>query len=410
MVRFAHTADWQLGMTRHYLSPGAQGRFDQARLDAIERLGRIAAAQGCEFVVVCGDVFEYVQVARRTAAPALRALAALPLPVYLLPGNHDHLSTAGIYASHWFGPEKPANVHVLDRPGVVEVRPGVELLAAPWDGKQPPLEQIDRLAARAPIIGPDRDDETARGAGTTTSTVRIAVGHGGVDTGAAKLMEDPIRVAALEAALAERRIDVVVLGDRHSKTPVGATGRIWYSGAPEPTSTREDAPGYLLVIDIEPGRAPTVTPHQVATWTFAEQAFTMRGADSVDDVIGWLDAFPEPARTVAKPILRGDLALADHARLVEALDHRRDLFAAIPASARSDLRIRSDDGDFAELRLTGFAADALGELRDAASGQPAGSEAMDALTLLLRLAGSAGAIVPTTAANSVTTANGGVAR
>ncbi len=356
MVRFAHTADWQLGMTRHYLSPGAQGRYDQARLDAIERIGRIAKAEGCEFVVVCGDVFEHVQVARRTAAPALRAMAAVPLPVYLLPGNHDHLSSAGIYASHWFGSEKPANVQVLDRPGAVEVRPGVELFAAPWDGKQPPIEQIDRLAARAPIIGSEQ-------AASERAIVRIAVGHGGVDSEASKLTQDPIRVAALESALSERRIDVVVLGDRHSRTAAGDTGRIWYSGTPEPTSTREVDPGQLLVIDVEPGRPPTVTPHRVATWTFAEQQFTMRGADSVNDVIGWLDAFPEPSRTVAKPILRGDLALGDHARLMEALEHRRDLFAAIPTSGRSDLWIRSDDGDFAELELTGFAAEALAELR-----------------------------------------------
>lgn len=379
MVRFAHTADWQLGMTRHYLSPGAQGRYDQARSDAIGRIGRIAAAEGCEFIVVCGDVFEHVQVARKTAAPALRALGALPMPVYLLPGNHDHLSLTGIYASHWFGPEKPANVHVLDRPGVVEVRPGVELLAAPWDGKQPPAQQVDRLAARAPIIGPQSGSAQSR-------VVRIAVGHGGVDTEAAKLTDDPINVAMLEAALAERRIDVVVLGDRHSRTAVGQSGRIWYSGTPEPTSTREVDPGRLLVIDMEPGGVPVVTPHQVATWAFAEQTFAMRGADSVNDVLDWLDAFPEPSRTVAKPILRGELALAQYTRLAEALEHRRDLFAAIPSSGRTDLRTRSQDGDFAELELTGFAAQALAELREAG-----GDAATDALALLLRLAGNASA-------------------
>jgi DNA repair exonuclease SbcCD nuclease subunit len=369
MVRFAHTADWQLGMTRYYLSPGAQGRYDQARLDAIGRIGRIAAEEDCEFLVVCGDVFEHVQVARKTAAPALRALGALPLPVYLLPGNHDHLSSAGIYASHWFGADRPANVHVLARPELVEVRPGVELLAAPWDGKRPPTAQIDRLAAQAEPLAP--------------GSVRIAVGHGGVDTQASKLTEDPISVATLEAALAERRIDMVLLGDRHSLTRVGETGRIWYSGTPEPTATRELEPGKLLIVDLDADGPPDVTPHHISTWTFVERDFTLRGTDSVDEVLDWLDALPEPACTVAKPVLRGELTLAEHARLTDGIEQRRDLFAAIPASSRTDVRVRSEDADFADLALSGFAAQALDELRGLD-----GDEAKGALGLLLRLAGS----------------------
>jgi DNA repair exonuclease SbcCD nuclease subunit len=372
MVRFAHTADWQLGMTRYFLSPGAQGRYDQARLEAIGRIGRIAAAEGCEFLVVCGDVFEHVQVARKTAAPALRALGALPLPVYLLPGNHDHLSSGGIYASHWFGPDKPENVHVLDRPGIEEVRPGIELLAAPWYGKQPPAEQIDRLAARAEPL--------------PSGAMRIAVGHGGVDTQASKLTEDPISVTALETALAERRIDLVLLGDRHSLTPVGDTGRIWYSGTPEPTATREVDPGKLLVVDLAADARPTVTPHPVATWTFAEDEFSLRGAGSVAAVLEWLDAFPDPARTVAKPVLSGELTLAEHARLTDGLDERRDLFAAIPTSSRTNVRVRSQDADFAGLELSGFAREALDELRGLD-----GPEAGGALGLLLRLAAADGA-------------------
>ena len=369
MVRFAHTADWQLGMTRYFLSPGSQGRYDQARLDAIGRIGRIAADEGCEFIVVCGDVFEHVQVARKTAAPALRALGALPLPVYLLPGNHDHLSSAGIYASRWFGAYRPANVHVLDRPGLVEVRPGVELLAAPWDGKRPPAAQIDRLAAKAPPSPP--------------GAVRIGVGHGGVDTQASKLTEDPISVAALETALAERRIDIVLLGDRHSLTSVGETGRIWYSGTPEPTATREVEPGKLLIVDLAADGPPDVKPRPVSTWTFVEAEFTLRGADSVDEVLGWFEALPDPACTVAKPVLRGELTLAEHARLTEGIEQRRDLFAAVPTSSRSDVRVRTEDADFADLTLSGFAAQALDELRSMNT-----DEAKGALGLLLRLADS----------------------
>gem|GEM_PF-6437436 len=38
-IRFIHSADWQLGMTRHFLSPDAQARFSQARIDVITSIG-----------------------------------------------------------------------------------------------------------------------------------------------------------------------------------------------------------------------------------------------------------------------------------------------------------------------------------------------------------------------------------
>jgi DNA repair exonuclease SbcCD nuclease subunit len=56
VTRFLHTADWQLGMTRHFLSPEAQGRFAQDRIDAVREIGVIAREQRAEFVVVSVDV------------------------------------------------------------------------------------------------------------------------------------------------------------------------------------------------------------------------------------------------------------------------------------------------------------------------------------------------------------------
>jgi predicted HTH transcriptional regulator len=43
-MRFLGTSDWQLGMTRHFLSEGAQERFSQARFDAKGALRPIRAA------------------------------------------------------------------------------------------------------------------------------------------------------------------------------------------------------------------------------------------------------------------------------------------------------------------------------------------------------------------------------
>lgn len=45
MIRFIHTSDWQLGMTRHFLSPDAQARFTAARIDAIKTIGSLAESK-----------------------------------------------------------------------------------------------------------------------------------------------------------------------------------------------------------------------------------------------------------------------------------------------------------------------------------------------------------------------------
>ena len=84
MMRFLHTSDWQLGMTRRFLSEEAQARFD-----AIRTIGRIAREKQCQFMLVCGDSFESNQMDRKTVARAIEALKEVSVPVYLLPGNHD---------------------------------------------------------------------------------------------------------------------------------------------------------------------------------------------------------------------------------------------------------------------------------------------------------------------------------
>ncbi|MBR7826649.1 DNA repair exonuclease [Actinospica sp. MGRD01-02] len=365
-VRFLHSADWQLGMTRRWLTPRIQGRYDDARLAAVAALGRVAREQGAEFVVVAGDVFDHVQVEPRTAASALRALEQIGLDVFLLPGNHDHLSAAGVYSSRWFGTDKPGNVHVLGESGIHVVRPGVELLVAPWSSNQPPSRQLDRLAAEAEPI--------------TAGAVRIGVGHGGIDRLVPQGTEDLLRLELFEQAVRERRIDLVCLGDRHSLTNVGDTGRIWYSGTPETTRRDEVKPGYVAVVELTPNDAPKVTPHRVGTWTIKEREFPMSDAESVAQVLAWLDDFEAPERTVAKPILKGMLSLTEHNRLTEEIERRALLFAAIPSSGRTALRPRADVADFSDLDLTGFvkaAAEELGSMDTTASA--------NALALLVRL-------------------------
>ncbi|HET9875907.1 MAG TPA: exonuclease SbcCD subunit D, partial [Mycobacterium sp.] len=73
-MRFVHTADWQLGMTRHFLSTDAQPRYSAARRDAVAEVGELAVEAGAEFVVVAGDVFEHNQLAPQVISQSLEAM------------------------------------------------------------------------------------------------------------------------------------------------------------------------------------------------------------------------------------------------------------------------------------------------------------------------------------------------
>src|ERR1700728_603939 len=164
-MRFVHTADWQLGMTRHFLAGEAQPQHSAARRDAVAGLGPLAAQVGAEFVVVAGDVFEDNQLAPKVISQSLEAMRAIGIPVYLLPGNHDPLDAASVYTSALFTAECPANVTVLDRAGVHQVRPGLQLVAAPWRSKKPTSDLVSEVLHGLPADG----------------VTRVVVGHGGVE-------------------------------------------------------------------------------------------------------------------------------------------------------------------------------------------------------------------------------------
>jgi DNA repair exonuclease SbcCD nuclease subunit len=377
VIRFLHSGDWQLGMTRSVLGDEAQARFADARIAVVRCLGELARAQRCDFAIVCGDVFESSQVERRTLARAVEAIASIPVPVYLLPGNHDPLDAASVYRSAAFRHSALAHVHVLDDARPREVAPGVELIGAPWLSRRP--AQNPALAALDAL-------------GASSGPLRILAAHGGVDAltpdrGDATLLP----LAPIERAIAQERIHYAALGDRHSMTRVGATGRIWYAGAPEPTDFDEREPGFALVVEL--ARAGVrAEPHHVGTWRFARsEPRSLDGPDDLDALADQLTDSEAKERTALRLELRGSLDLRGGARLEAILDRARDLFAGLDVRA-AELRVAAHDGDLEGLALAGFAARATAKLTAAASGDtPDAAVARDALALLVRLAGAPGA-------------------
>ena len=277
-----------------------------------------------------------------------------------------------MFRSNSFVDNCPDNVVVLESSEPVLASAGVEIVGAPWSTKRPLVDLVSRSVAELPSNG----------------NLRVAVGHGGTDS-LSPNPNDPALVALddLQTAIAAGTVHYVALGDRHSTTEVGGTGRVWYSGTPEPTAYDEIDPGNVLVVDLSPDGV-SVERHRVGTWRFVRQDFDVTNAEDCQKVEHFLDEISDKARTIVKLSLVGQLSLAEMDRLEAALTHASDLLGALERwERRSDLVVLPDDDDFGGLGLSGFAAAGLEDLRELGGG--AGDDALtarDALGLLYRLA------------------------
>lgn len=378
-VSFIHSSDFQLGMTRWFLDDDAQSRFDDSRLRAVSRLGDLATETDAEFIVVAGDVFDANALKAQTMDRALEALDALPVPVFLLPGNHDPLLPGAVLERAG----QRENITVLADSTPVKVRPGVELVGAPLLARY----ATEDLAAAA-LAGLE-----------PTDSIRILVAHGQCEDRSGDNKPDRIDLPGLEAALDAGTIDYVAMGDTHSAGPVGTSGRVWFSGAPEVTDFHDRREG-VEGGEVNSGKALVVTVSKpaidsadvdvdertVGEWTFDALHFEVTDAADVEDLLSQLESYPEKARTVIKYSIAGTLGLEATRALEEGIADKENVFGALYERERlMDLHLEPSDEELANLPLTGYARDAMSSLLDMAAA-PAGAEpARDAVNLLFRL-------------------------
>ena len=149
-------------------------------------------------------------------------------------------------------------------PGSGDVRPGVQIVAAPWRSKTPTADLAAAVAGRAcRRTGPP---------GSWWPTARVDV----LDPDRRQPGADPAGRPVPRRSSA-RRVHYVALGDKHSRTEVGEGGRVWYSGSPEVTNYDhvEADSGHVLVVDVDlddPAHPVTVESRTVGTLAVPDPA------------------------------------------------------------------------------------------------------------------------------------------
>ena len=348
MITFLHTADWQIGKPFASIAdPAKRARVQQERIEAIRRIGGVVRDRRAAFVVVAGDLFDSPSPTNATVAAALGAIAAIEVPVYCIPGNHDHGGPDSLWEQPFFQSEHrrlAANFHLLLEPEPLIVDAGggadtgVVLLPCPLRRRH---EADDPTAWLRTL------DYDAFG-----SRPRIVIAHGSTtafgsqNSLSAEIIDDEPDAATANTLALDRlpldQLDYLALGDWHGFLAVGP--KAVYSGAPEIDRFPKPGqrPGHVAVVTVARGAEPRVEPvatgrfrwlvHSVAlehgtitngTGEHAER--NDAGPRQLDD---WLTEATRPATTgdagfdacLARLEVSGSVSLAERAELDQIVE------------------------------------------------------------------------------------------
>jgi len=369
VIRFLHTADWQIGTQFGQFEPDEAAHLAQARFDTVRRIAEAAAARNVDAVLVAGDVFDLQTVSDTVIRRLFAALQPFPGPWIMLPGNHD----AALVESVWTRAQRlnciTPNVRIVLEPGVVLLDASrCALLCAP-------------LTQRITY-----DDTTAFFDATETPAHyhRVGLAHGSVGGILQESIDSSNPIAPTRAASA--RLDYLALGDWHGHLRVDE--RTWYAGTHEQDRFRANEPGFVLDVTLsEAGAVPQVDALRIGQYRWHRWDETISVPTDIDALKARLAGLGND--DVLRIEVSGSAALADAEALHVAVEEARAGVRALRADL-SDLQVLPTADDLADLGAqSGYLAKVVERLRglqeDAQADPQQAKRAAEALLLLARL-------------------------
>jgi nucleotide-binding universal stress UspA family protein len=368
VIRFLHTADWQIGTQFGQFEPDEAAHLAEARFETVRRIAGEAAARKVDAVLVAGDVFDLQTVSDTVIRRLFGALQGFTGPWIMLPGNHD----AALVESVWTRAQRlnciAPNVRVVLEPGVVL------------------LDACRCALLCAPLTQRITYDDTTGFFDTTETPAgyhRVGLAHGSVSGILQDGIDSSNPIAPTRAASA--RLDYLALGDWHGHLRVDE--RTWYAGTHEQDRFRANDPGFMLDVTLrEPGAPPEVEPVRVGQYQWHRWDETIAVPTDVDSLKARLAKLG--SHDVLRVTVGGTAALADAEAIHVAVEEARARVRALRVDL-SGLQVLPTADDLAELGAqSGYLAKVVARLRglqeDPQSDPQAVRRAAEALLLLAR--------------------------
>jgi DNA repair exonuclease SbcCD nuclease subunit len=229
-----------------------------------------------------------------------------PLKWVILPGNHDSLQAAQLWAT--LKAEAPDNVLLAVGPQPLSLAPEAMLLPAPCTTRRPGRDLTEWMD----------------GAATEEGVMRIGLAHGAIQ----RFSEDSDASDVIAPDRARRAgLDYLALGDWHGSLTVDPRTR--YSGSPEPDRFKHDRPGHASLVTIE-GRNALPEVRELETGAFAWTSFPLELLDGDDPISLLANALPElrsRRQILARVVASGHVRLPGRTALAAAVEEAAPDFA-----------------------------------------------------------------------------------
>ena len=291
MLKIIHGADFHLDSPFAGLSPerAAQRRGEQREL--LDRLAGLAREKRADLVLLAGDLLDSERVYPETAQALRAALADIPCPVYIAPGNHDFYSRRSVWATlDW-----PENVHIFTGGDLERIAlPGCTLWGSAF---------LDPYRDDCPLNGLEVPDD---------GRLHVACLHGCVGTGNSY---GPIETSDI----ASSGLDYLALGHVHRGSGLQKEGNtFWaYPGCPEGRGFDETGEKGILYVEAEPGH---VTARFVPLAKYRYEILSVDLTGAADPAAAVRAAVPGDAgNLICRIILTGEGPSPDLAALDRAL-------------------------------------------------------------------------------------------
>jgi DNA repair exonuclease SbcCD nuclease subunit len=386
-MRILHTADWQLGRRFGQFSEDAGSTLSQVRYEVVPRIFSIAQQHAAALILVAGDIFDSQTLSDQSLRRGMQLISESPVPIVLLPGNHDADMPGGVWdrvceLSNW-----PAHVHVLrasqSEHALVLHEHNVVICGAALSSRHA-APQLRELFARQ------------LSAAVPAHYIKLGLAHGGV----LGVLPDTVSISNPIAADTAQSLglDYLALGDWHGTLQVN--DRTAYAGTPEPDRFRNNERGQVLLVDLEAHQLPIIKAIKSAAFDWQSHHLTLQSTDDALSAIKALaQSLQEPrsmaaeqsAAALRRIVLQLEISGSiDHAAQQAMLREIQALEAKVHALSldMSDLSIRASDTDLSALHDAGYVLSLAQQLTENLSAPESVSHQLesDALAILLEVA------------------------